>query len=202
PDGGEDTSSSLDRPLPAQPPARAVLVSPPPPRQLRPTVTKLPRITLRSRLLISNEPTGLGPPHWPTRQLPEERAAQRKVRQRFGTGASVRSPVYIGWGAGVHGNALVSVVASPLTAHAEAAADLSPVLGITCVLAMLYDIGLTRQSAKSARHDYLMGAIMLHQEIATRDALQRESQRTGHAINPQDLQGLEFNIGVLQKLME
>src|SRR5690606_15555494 len=51
-------------------------------------------------------------------------------------------------------------------------------------------------------HDYLMGAIMLHQEIATREALELEHRRTGHPINPQDLGALEFNITVLQKVMQ
>lgn len=201
----EDTedASSPDPPLPRVPPARQPLVSPPPLRlNARPTVTKLPRITERRRLLISHQPMWQHPPHWPQRLLPEERSAQRSVHRRLGLGASVKSPVYIAWGAGLHGNAMVSVLSSPLTAHASAAAQLSPVFSITCVIAQFFDIALTHRNAKSARHDYLMGAIMLHQEVATRGALQLEHRRTGHPINPQDLGALEFNIMVLGKMME
>ncbi|MBL0946491.1 MAG: hypothetical protein IBJ04_19430 [Hydrogenophaga sp.] len=164
------------RALPARPAARSA---------------RLPRVSDRSRLQISHLPQHEDP--WPVLGLrPEDHQARRAVLQHALLTHTHKAGVYTQWGLALEARSLSAALGF---AEGQAA------FGIASVAALLFDGYSVIKDARSARHDYLMGSILLHQALALRHALRQRARDTARSAPAQELEQLDFTIAALETML-
>jgi hypothetical protein len=189
------THSAALRPQPTEPSAGSTPLQPGRALPARPAArsARLPRVSDRSRLQISHLPQH--DDRWPVLGLrPEDHQARRAVLQHALLTHTHKVGVYTQWGLALEARSLSSALGF---AEGQAA------FGIASVAALLFDGYSVIKDARSARHDYLMASILLHQALALRHALQQRAQdavRPAMAPSPA-LEQLDFTIAALETLL-
>jgi len=188
--GADGPAPPLD---PVGPPGRSCSPRPAHPLAERAATrpVRLPRVSDRERLQLSHQPQR--ETRWPLLPLtPEAHQARRAVVHRALLSHTHKAGVYTQWGLVLEARGLSAALG---VAEAQAA------FGIASVAALLFDGYSVIRDARSARHDYLMGTILLHQALALRHALRQREADTGRPAPAHDLEQLAFTLHALETLL-
>lgn len=173
---GPSSSPRPGRPMAAQPATRPV---------------RLPRVSDRERLQLSHRPQRDTP--WPLLPItPEAHQARRAVTHRALLSHTHKAGVYTQWGLALEARGLSTALGF---AEGQAA------FGIASVAALLFDGYSVIRDARSARHDHLMGTILLHQALALQHALRQREADTGRPAPAHELEQLAFTRHALETLL-